>query len=638
MVSVTISEANRRDATATAVCPAGTLVLSGGARVLGTASERRLVGSRPIHGNPPTAWEASAEVAAPPFQLEVYAICAQLSGATFETPLPPDCQTPMHQTPLAQTPLGQTPLAQTPMQTPMGQTPIGCQTPLPPDCQTPMAQTPLGQTPMAQTPLGQTPLGQTPMQTPLGQTPMGCQTPLPDCQTPTYQTPLAQTPLGQTPMGQTPMQTPLGQTPMGCQTPLPPDCQTPMAQTQLGQTPMQTPIDGTPLECQTPLAQTPTDAQNNDVETNSERPAEAPSPAHVAAAAAERPTVAEDSPRPTVADASQPRPFLYGVTIASPSTARGGSFDLARQAGFTHAYVVPDWATLQPSRGRFAWQDGQANDLDNYLAAARASGMRLIVRLGHHPPAWAAASSTPSTVSPADMETLAAGVAARARGVATAYEILNEPNLVYEWGGRPDPAAYTKLLAAAYRGIKSADPSAVVVSAGLAPHNGGLGGNIEDVDFLRAMYAAGARGAFDALGIHPYGGNSSPDRDPSACGLCFRRAELYRQLMVEHGDADKQAWITEFGYLHTTATDLGQYNWLKLPPERQADYLTAAFQFGYARWPWLGAMVVFNLDFDTVGWTPPTMGAYWFALLNPDGSPRRAYVGLRDMPKPGSKT
>jgi 5'-nucleotidase len=39
----------------------------------------------------------------------------------------------------------------------------------------------------------------------------------------------------------------------------------------------------------------------------------------------------------------------------------------------------------------------------------------------------------------------------------------------------------------------------------------------------------------DALGVHNYGGNTEPERDPGDCGICFRRAERYREVMVEHG-------------------------------------------------------------------------------------------------------
>ena len=220
--------------------------------------------------------------------------------------------------------------------------------------------------------------------------------------------------------------------------------------------------------------------------------------------------------------------------------------------------------------------------------------------------------------------------------MATAYEVLNEPNLAYEWGGQPDPARYTQLLAAARRGVKRSDPDALVVSAGLAPNTGNAPGTIEDVDYLRGMYGAGARGAFDVLGIHPYGGNTAPESDPSGCGICFRRAEQYRRVMEESGDAATPALVTEFGYLHTTGLDLGQYNWLKLGADQQASYLTGAFRYGYEQWPWLTGMVAFNMDFDTVPWNSPSLGAYWFALLNPDRSPRPAYSAMRDLRKRGA--
>ena len=51
------------------------------------------------------------------------------------------------------------------------------------------------------------------------------------------------------------------------------------------------------------------------------------------------------------------------------------------------------------------------------------------------------------------------------------------------------------------------------------------------------------------MAIHNYGGNHEPERDPGDCGICFRRAEIYRQVMVEQGDAATPIWATEFGWL-----------------------------------------------------------------------------------------
>ena len=87
-------------------------------------------------------------------------------------------------------------------------------------------------------------------------------------------------------------------------------------------------------------------------------------------------------------------------------------------------------------------------------------------------------------------------------GVNT-FEIWNEPNSVHFWQPEPNPSAYTVDLMAAYSAIKAVDHSAFVISGGLAP-TVSKNGNISAFDFLKAMYADGAEGSFDALGYHAY--------------------------------------------------------------------------------------------------------------------------------------
>ena len=65
------------------------------------------------------------------------------------------------------------------------------------------------------------------------------------------------------------------------------------------------------------------------------------------------------------------------------------------------------------------------------------------------------------------------------------------------------------------------------------------------VTFVERMYAAGAKGSFDALAYHPY--LYAPDN------VRFSKSgarELYdgiRQQMVDNGDGGKQIWATEYG-------------------------------------------------------------------------------------------
>jgi PKD repeat protein len=252
----------------------------------------------------------------------------------------------------------------------------------------------------------------------------------------------------------------------------------------------------------------------------------------------------------------------------------------------------------------------------------------------------------------------------RVEGLQTiAYEIWNEPNLDYEWGGTPSAAQYTALLKQGYLGIKAGDTEALVVSAGLATTGGSaqdgpaelaealalarrLYGAIEvapDLTFLRNMYLHGAKGYFDALGSHPYGGPDAPDTPPTAATgpIYFRRAEEQHQVMLDNGD-DSPLWATEFGWVLETACDLGEHEWMEVSEAQQAAYLAGAYAYADEHWPWMGPMFLFNLDFATVLWYAECDPMRWYSITyrenpyDPGNSPvlaRPAFHTLREMPK-----
>jgi hypothetical protein len=45
---------------------------------------------------------------------------------------------------------------------------------------------------------------------------------------------------------------------------------------------------------------------------------------------------------------------------------------------------------------------------------------------------------------------------------------------------------------------------------------------------------------------------------------------------------------------------------------------------------------MFNLDQPRVGYIPPTSEQHWFSLLNPDKSPRQAFIAIRDARQSGT--
>lgn len=253
-------------------------------------------------------------------------------------------------------------------------------------------------------------------------------------------------------------------------------------------------------------------------------------------------------------------------------------------------------------------------------------------------------------------------VAAEYKDCIDAYEIGNEPNLAWEWGlGNPDPVAAVEVLRIAYTNIKAADPGAVVVAPAMSP-TGSVPPEIESVwddrRFLRAMYEAGAKPYFDALGAHPFGFKYPPETDPESIyydpnepdypnnpdpvdGLSFRRVEQHRAIMEEFGDTEKQIWATEVGWILDppgycySLYDWRSRWWQRVDLETHGDYLRRAFEYAAEHWPWMGPMLVFNLDFSRVNQNPGQdcnpMG--WHSIVDPYGTSRPAFIQLKYMAK-----
>ncbi|MBK8990083.1 MAG: hypothetical protein IPM39_29145 [Chloroflexi bacterium] len=241
-------------------------------------------------------------------------------------------------------------------------------------------------------------------------------------------------------------------------------------------------------------------------------------------------------------------------------------------------------------------------------------------------------------------------------GYVDAYEIGNEPNLdaSYGWTTSPNAAHYASLLCTAYTAIKTADPQAKVISAGLAPtgrvtgnwngHPGHNGLYQDEREFFKEFLAAGGGSCLDGVGYHPYGFRANfdaapdmPSADPTQnCvnGFCFRGAEKLYALMQQYGYGHKPMWATEFGWLVTPPDHCradGSWDgrlWQLVTEQEQADNLVGAFQYAAANWPWMEALIVFNLNFNQPGLYQECEQMRYYAVQG-----RPAETALRDMPK-----
>jgi putative glycosyl hydrolase len=115
------------------------------------------------------------------------------------------------------------------------------------------------------------------------------------------------------------------------------------------------------------------------------------------------------------------------------------------------------------------------------------------------------------------------------------WQIWNEPNLKRYFAPSPSAGKYAELLRISRNAIKSADPQAQIVLAGLFTD-----GDVKASTFLNNLYAvSGAKANFDAAALHPYGCNLDQTRD----GIV-----KFRDAMTNHGDGATPLWITEFAW------------------------------------------------------------------------------------------
>jgi polysaccharide biosynthesis protein PslG len=309
---------------------------------------------------------------------------------------------------------------------------------------------------------------------------------------------------------------------------------------------------------------------------------------------------------------------------------------LVTNVGFQWQKTLFQWRQIEGAcKGCFDWSEA-----DRVVKASTQAGVKIIARLDFQP-AWArkdgASNGPPDNYQ--DLADFVSAFVSRYSSTSTigrvqAVEIWNEVNLDREWGGQTinsqQAADYVRLLGMSYQAAKAADPSVVVISAGLSPTGVTDGHSADDVLYLQWLFDAGLKGKYDVLGAH--GNTQAPEVDAAFGSLphfphpsfYFRRVEQLRDVMVKNGDADKRVWLLEFGW--TSDTVHPNYSWFAVSEDKKAANIVKAFQYARDHWrPWIGVMTLWTVPDPT--WTPDRE-EYWWAITNPDGSPRAAYNSL----------
>ena len=263
------------------------------------------------------------------------------------------------------------------------------------------------------------------------------------------------------------------------------------------------------------------------------------------------------------------------------------SLQLVREMGAPWIVEFFPWAYYHAEDGGIAWEHP-----DMVINHAAAQGLTVVARIGLTP-GWARPPETPLTYLDEsaydDFAHFTAAFAGRYQGNVTHIIIGNEPNLSYEWGYRQTtPQDYVDLLKVVYPAVKATNPDVVVLAGAMAPtlEPAGSPWGLNDLDYLAGMYAAGAADYFDALAVHSYGLTFPADAEPGPDRLNFRRVELVRQVMVEHGDADTAIFITETGWNDHP-------RWTRaVRPGQRIQYTLDALRYAEANWPYVELVAI----------------------------------------------
>jgi hypothetical protein len=326
-------------------------------------------------------------------------------------------------------------------------------------------------------------------------------------------------------------------------------------------------------------------------------------------------------PDSTVTTVTTPKPpahhLLKDANISPagmPPQAVNELLNYAQAAGVKVISTGVSWAEFEPYGPGGA---GEFASLDSFVSEVLHRKMRIRFQLTGFPD-WARDPGQPSDatapwLAPVAPDELArwkhfvGEVARHFRGRVTYFEIWNEPNISSFFYPLPNPAEYADLLEASYTAIKAADPSGLVIFAGMSGNDVGFLGRVYDaLDTQFGSLAKKDHHFFDILGVHPYAGSRPPtlvskaEVFPDDFGTMdenFLGFERLHALMASHGEGYKSVYITEYGF-----TTEGFYGFPPIADSTRAAYLKQAFS------------LVLKI--------PYVIGFSWFCLYaNPDNGP-----------------
>ena len=243
------------------------------------------------------------------------------------------------------------------------------------------------------------------------------------------------------------------------------------------------------------------------------------------------------------------RAKLFGVVAVSLPTA--AEFNRMGRLGVRAVRLHLSWRAIEEKRGVRNW-----GYFDRLVADATAAGVMVVPQLFDVPPWIDKDRSTPPIRSKHEKAQWKGFVKEAARrygpgGVfwtlhpelparpITIYQVGNEPNLPFFFGGKVGVRRYRDLLKATATALRATLPNVIVVGAGIF-HYRTVAGSVSMKKYLTRFYRLPkVRRWFDVMALHPYAPR------PKGVIATVRGA---RRIMRRAHDGRTPIWITEFGW------------------------------------------------------------------------------------------
>ncbi|HWQ05315.1 MAG TPA: hypothetical protein VN452_08160 [Longilinea sp.] len=229
--------------------------------------------------------------------------------------------------------------------------------------------------------------------------------------------------------------------------------------------------------------------------------------------------------------------FGYGARINLYGPQFEQALQLAGTLRLDWLTIDLSWAALMPDPT--APVDFSRLDLTMKTAAQNQTSVLFSIT---QPPTWALTAQGPN---PNLAAVLVQMLAARYPDCFQAVELFPGANTAAGWGTIPDPVAYWNVFQIVKSKLHDNGISLELIAGGLEIADNQTAGTINELDFLRGLYQAGAINNLPVISLRFSDITGQPsDAFMDAETRVLRRYESVRQVMIDYNQGNSLLWIT----------------------------------------------------------------------------------------------